>query len=418
MEKKICITYYNFPHLGGISSIIDDLWEYLSTKYQTHIFIYKSEGDVTKYKDNIHICRNKSKVGPFIFPFIWFYLLFMTYNLWKFHKKYKFDLILSQDGFCTGLFSLIVGKFTGARVVIMDHGTVTNILDPTWEKMMREATSTKWKTLIRRMVFPLSKISFKIIIKFVTHLSNEFLFSGGELENYYIQENVPAQKLKRYSHLVNTNLFKSLTLEEKNKQRRNLGISPSIILINIITRLDEEKGFEYILPALERVRAEGKNNFIVLILGEGRRRKSIEEYIDAHHMEGYVKLLGAQGREDVKKILQISDIHLYAGTIGCSVSIALLEAMACGCAVIATSTPIQHKNIVKPETGWVIPPKDIDALINSLLEALSKQDKLKAMGENSIKYIEENHSFQAAGKYFNIFTQKFHKVERSTGCKA
>jgi glycosyltransferase involved in cell wall biosynthesis len=253
------------------------------------------------------------------------------------------------------------------------------------------------------MVFPLSKISFKIIIKFVTHLSNEFLFSGGELENYYIQENVPAQKLKRYSHLVNTNLFKSLTLEEKNKQRRNLGISPSIILINIVTRLDEEKGFEYILPALEKVRIKGENNFLVLILGEGRRRKSIEEYMNTHQMRDYVKLLGAQGREQVKKLMQISDLHLYAGTVGCSISIALLEAMACGCASIVTMTPEMHKYIIKPEMGWVIPPKDIDALTSSLLQALRNREKLREMGKNARKYIEEKHSFEVAGRHFNFF---------------
>lgn len=108
-------------------------------------------------------------------------------------------------------------------------------------------------------------------------------------------------------------------------------------------------------------------------------------------------------RERVKKLMQISDLHLYAGIVGCNVSIALLEAMACGCASIVTTAPEMHRYIVRPEMGWVIPPKDIDALTNSLLEALRNREKLREMGKNARKYIEMNHSFEAAGKYFNFF---------------
>lgn len=294
MKKKVCITYYNFPHLGGISSIIDDLWEYLNTKYETHIFAYKNEGDLSKYNNFIHLCRKRAKTGPFIFPFIWFYLLFMTFNLWKLNRKYKFDLILPQDGFCSGFFSLIVGKLSKTRVVIMDHGTTTNILDPSWEKMMNEVSFPKWKARIRKILFPLSKISFKLIIKLVTSQGEEFLFYGKELENYYTQEEVPSQKLRKYYHLVNTEWLKPLSLAEKNEQRKALVVPNDITLINMVTRLDEEKGLEYTLPSLEKVR-DLEDNFLVLIAGKGRRRKSIEKYIDAHQMGDYVRLLGPPG---------------------------------------------------------------------------------------------------------------------------
>lgn len=399
MRKSICITYYTFPHVGGISSIIDDLWEFFSDKYDTYIFAYKSEGVTSKYGNYLYNFDHMPQTGVLVFPFIWFYICFMSYKLWRLQRKHNFKFILAQDGFCSGLFSLIVGRLTGTRVIIMDHGVVTNILDPFWQTNVGKALRNP-RSIIRVLFFPFSKLSYKIIIWLVCKYGQEFFFFGRELEDLYKKYNIPESKLKRYKHLVNTKFFIPLSPEEKVKEKQNLGIKENDMVINMITRLDVEKGFEYVLPALREIMSRRSNDFIILVAGKGRLRKQIEDYIKENKLNEHIKLLGPLDREKVRRLLQASDIHLYAGTMGCSISIALLEAMACGCVPIVTSVPEMHKYIITPEMGWVVPPKDIQALVNALWSALSLKDKLIQMGRNARKYIENNHSFEVASKYF------------------
>jgi len=140
----------------------------------------------------------------------------------------------------------------------------------------------------------------------------------------------------------------------------------------------------------------------VLMGGDGVLRSFIEGFIEKNGLGGRVRLLGALDRDGVRQVLQISDLHVYAGVMGCSFSIALLEAMACGNASIVTPVPAAHREVVTAERGWIVPPRDVAALERALRQALGNRARLAEMGDSARRYIVENHSFDVAGRYFEI----------------
>ena len=59
----------------------------------------------------------------------------------------------------------------------------------------------------------------------------------------------------------------------------------------------------------------------------------------------------------------------------------MLEAAACGCAIITTDHPGCRDAIIPGETGMLVVPKDIPSLKNNLASLLADQDLIKSMGE-------------------------------------
>ncbi len=70
------------------------------------------------------------------------------------------------------------------------------------------------------------------------------------------------------------------------------------------------------------------------------------------------------------RLQHASDVHLYAGTISCGVSICLLEAMAAAVVPVVSDVPIVQTSLVG-SSGWVFPAGDAAALASALAAATS-----------------------------------------------
>jgi glycosyltransferase involved in cell wall biosynthesis len=67
---------------------------------------------------------------------------------------------------------------------------------------------------------------------------------------------------------------------------------------------------------------------------------------------------------------------------------ALLEAMACGCSVIASQVGGIPEVITNDAEGWLVPPGDVDALAEALLKSLSDDPFARAQGRNARQRVE------------------------------
>ena len=87
--------------------------------------------------------------------------------------------------------------------------------------------------------------------------------------------------------------------------------------------------------AINKVR-QGLDDLLVLIAREGEERSRLEKLIHDLGVESHVKLLGL--RHDVMGLMKACDLFvmpsLYEG-----LSIAMIEAMACGLPIIASDAP-------------------------------------------------------------------------------
>jgi glycosyltransferase involved in cell wall biosynthesis len=142
------------------------------------------------------------------------------------------------------------------------------------------------------------------------------------------------------------------------------GESPVVLAVG---RLHHQKGFDVLLDAFSAVLAERPCQLI--ILGEGEQRESLERQAQQLGIAAYVQFPGfvKNPYAYMSRAALFVLSSRWEGLPG-----ALIEAMACGCAVVATDCPSGPAEIIENGTqGAIVPVEDSDALAAAMLEALN-----------------------------------------------
>ncbi|HEY1015464.1 MAG TPA: glycosyltransferase, partial [Herpetosiphonaceae bacterium] len=146
-------------------------------------------------------------------------------------------------------------------------------------------------------------------------------------------------------------------------------------LVAAIGRLDERKGYRYLIAAAAAVRRVFPGAAFAII-GEGELRPELERQIAALGLGGSVRLLGS--RLDVPALLPHIDVVVSAG-LWEGMPTALIEAMAREVPVIATT--VSHELIRHGATGALVPPGDALALAQALIALLANPAGRRRMAE-------------------------------------
>lgn len=147
-------------------------------------------------------------------------------------------------------------------------------------------------------------------------------------------------------------------------------------LIGNVAALVPHKGQRHLIESAALVvRQVPDARFVVA--GEGELRPVLERAIRDHHLEKHVLLLGF--RPDVLSLHKAFDIFAMSSiTEGLGTS--LLDAMASGKPVVATAAGGIPEVVVDGETGFLVPPRDHEAMANSLVTLLKDEQLRQRMG--------------------------------------
>jgi len=104
---------------------------------------------------------------------------------------------------------------------------------------------------------------------------------------------------------------------------------------------------------------------------------------------------GEVAPQDVITLLAISDIFLYSGTRGTNFSMAVLEAMAAGCAVIASVTPQSNGALLADGRGIPIEPGSSAAISDALVRLCGDLALCRQMGQMARGYVSDHHNAEA-----------------------
>lgn len=158
--------------------------------------------------------------------------------------------------------------------------------------------------------------------------------------------------------------------DARGEFRRELGAGSKPI-VSVVGRLVPIKNHELLIRATAKVLQAGRDLTLAIVGGgpeEGRLRHLVDELEigDAVHFVGW--------RDDLARIYADSTVVALSsdneGTPVC-----LIEAMACGCPVIATNVGGVRDVLEGGRLGVMVPPKDVDAFASSLADLLG--DDLK-----------------------------------------
>lgn len=143
-------------------------------------------------------------------------------------------------------------------------------------------------------------------------------------------------------------------------------------IVGNVAALVAHKGQRHLIEAARLVLPQVPDARFV-IAGEGELRPVLERQIKDHHLEKHVLLAGF--RPDVLSLHKAFDIFVMSSvTEGLGTS--LLDAMAAGKPVVATRAGGIPEVVIDGETGFLVPPRDHDAMAGTIVKLL-KDDALR-----------------------------------------
>jgi glycosyltransferase involved in cell wall biosynthesis len=137
-------------------------------------------------------------------------------------------------------------------------------------------------------------------------------------------------------------------------------------LIGMVGRFDPQKDHLNLLNALAIAKRQGVNLCCVLIGRDlDKSNTQLMTWLTKLDLINEVTLLGQ--RTDIPDVMNALDVHVLSSSYGEAFPNVVAEAMACGTPVVVTD--VGDAAVITGKTGWVVPPKDSDALAKALLQA-------------------------------------------------
>jgi phosphatidylinositol alpha-1,6-mannosyltransferase len=172
---------------------------------------------------------------------------------------------------------------------------------------------------------------------------------------------------------VDGHRFRPIDDETRKLTRARFGLDPDRALVLGLSRLVPRKGFDVVIDACAAL-----PDVQVAIGGEGRDRARLER-----RAAGRVHFLGRIPDADLPDLYAAADVFAmccrerWGGLEAEGFGIVFLEAASCGVPAVAGRSGGSHEAVLDGETGFVVEPRDVDA-VRAALGRLTEDDSLRA----------------------------------------
>lgn len=360
MEKRVTVMHMvDCLNIGGGEMQMVDLLRRIDRdKFRPIVGCLRKEGPLLSALEQIEIPVREIPVrGALYYPHSIREMIRLSFFL----RKEKVKILHTQD-----LYSHLVG--VPAAILASVPIVITNRLDlghtmDRWHRWALRALSPFITKLmansegVRRMLITAEKTSPEKI---------EVIYNGVDLERFDRGAEIQARRAVRREPLYPD-------------------FHPEDRLIGVLANLSPIKGHAVLLEAAVRIIAYCPKAKLIFI-GREDCRPALEARARALSIDKRVVFLGS--RQDVPRVLSCLEISVLP-SLAEGFSNAILESMAAGLPMVATDVGGNREAIVEGETGFLVPPKDPDALADRILRLLEDRTLAEKFGKAGRRRIEE-----------------------------
>jgi glycosyltransferase involved in cell wall biosynthesis len=174
--------------------------------------------------------------------------------------------------------------------------------------------------------------------------------------------------------------------ENQSALKARLGIQPADLVVGTVSSLYLHKGHRYLLQAVPLVLGAFPSTKF-LIVGDGPLRKKLEGQAKDLNISAHLVFTGK--RKDVPDLLSAMDVFVLPSCSREGLGISIIEAMALEKPVVATEIGGIPEVVADEETGYLVPPKNPDALAEAIVKFLQSPPRAKEMGRRGRARFEE-----------------------------
>jgi glycosyltransferase involved in cell wall biosynthesis len=228
--------------------------------------------------------------------------------------------------------------------------------------------------------------SYRTVVSTFNHA--DAIASEGDLQSREIMElfKVPKEKIFTLPDGVELD-FVQKCISSSKITREELGIQDADLVLINVNRLAPNKGVNYLIDALWILNNRNKLNTKLILVGAGPEEQRIKGQIKRLRLEDKVVHFKNIPDEKMFQLYTLADISvtptLYEG-----LPLVILEAMACGKPIVASNVSEVPQVVKHGENGFLVPPRDPNAIANAVLEIYDK-DLFRKMGNKSKEIVKD-----------------------------
>jgi phosphatidylinositol alpha-mannosyltransferase len=154
---------------------------------------------------------------------------------------------------------------------------------------------------------------------------------------------------------------------------------PNILFVG---RLDERKGFRYLLQAYTHIKPAISEARLLVVGAFGEQEQApFVEYVRAHELSD-VHFIGRVSAEDLARYYRTAALFCAPSTGGESFGIILLEAMAAGLPIVASDIAGYRSVLCDHLDGRLVPPGDGEALADGIIGLLRQPSERARLAQH------------------------------------
>ncbi|MBI2454234.1 MAG: glycosyltransferase family 4 protein [Parcubacteria group bacterium] len=373
-DRKRLIFVITQPVVGGAQKYVFDLAKDFNQNYQVSVAcggdkngdLFQKLGKEKITAHHLKFLGREIKPGDDVLAF------FEILKLFKSERPDIIHLNSSKAGLLGSLaafFYQLSAKNYKPKIVFTAHGWI-----------FKEDLS-KWK---KRAVVFLAWFSAKFQDKIICVSQNDF--------DQALKYKVAAARKLQVVH-NGAGEVKFLTKKKARDEVSKLisrEISVNDFLIVNFGRLYANKGLSYLIQAVQETRNKYQN-LILVIFGDGPEREALQLLITNYQLQNTVFLAGDM--PEVSKYLKAFDALVLSSTKE-GFPYSILEAGLAGVPVVATDVGGVGEMVVNNQTGFLVEPKDSNALAKAVENIMANPNQAKKMAADLKKTVSQKFSFK------------------------
>ncbi|MDD5070154.1 MAG: glycosyltransferase family 4 protein [Candidatus Omnitrophica bacterium] len=184
-----------------------------------------------------------------------------------------------------------------------------------------------------------------------------------------------------------------------NRNNRKESSAKRQLRIVTLAALEERKGIQFVIKALAKIKGK---DFVYNVYGDGLYKQNLVSLIREMDLSNKVKI--NPSTERAAEVLTNSDIFCLLSK-GEASPLALLEAMAAGCAVVVSQySPFEE--YVNAKRGCIVNREDSVSVVEAI-DSLFDPNKRASLSLSGFEYVKKNFSWEkAVGQYYNILIEQ------------
>ena len=225
--------------------------------------------------------------------------------------------------------------------------------------------------------------------------ADRFVCLSGEMRDEFIRAGIAPDRILTIPNGVDTDRFRPADPEERPGLRQMLALPEGPVVV-YTGRLVRYKGLPELLEAWREIAVEHPEACLVLVGEGGGDQQACEEElrqnVATYGLASSVRFTGAV--ENVEDWLRAADIFAFP-THDEAFGLSLVEAMACGLAVVSTRVGGLADIVRDGENAVAVPPASPTALVEALRSLLEDSAHRQRLGEAARMHVRKHHDVDA-----------------------